>query len=232
MRFPRNPLDLTRAVVGPVVHGAWSWLCGVAVIGAHTAVGRQYHSIGEGTAIAFPRGAVFGEPWISVGEKTLVAPHVSMAVGLPGLSPAAGAPAVIKIGDRCMIGRGSWLVAGCDITIEDDVITGPNVYITDHDHAYEDVTVPIWQQWPREAPVRIGAGSWLGANVVVLPGADIGRNVTVAAGSVVRGEVPDRCVVAGVPARIVRRHDDDAGWVPPVRVVPGNDTDLFRLAAE
>jgi acetyltransferase-like isoleucine patch superfamily enzyme len=49
--------------------------------------------------------------------------------------------------------------------------------------------------------------------VVVLPGADIGEHVVVAAGAVVRGTVPDRCVVAGVPARIVRRWVDGQGWV-------------------
>jgi serine acetyltransferase len=47
---------------------------------------------------------------------------------------------------------------------------------------------------------------------VILPGAAIGRNVVVAAGSVVRGDVPDHCVVAGVPARVVRRLDEDGQW--------------------
>jgi acetyltransferase-like isoleucine patch superfamily enzyme len=68
--------------------------------------------------------------------------------------------------------------------------------------------------------VSIGAGSWLGAGAIVLPGSQIGRNVVIAAGSVVRGDIPDRCVVAGVPARIVRQHTE-AGWGPaagaPVR---------------
>ena len=170
--------------------------------------------------MAFPRGAVFGEQWIAIGANTLIAPHVSMSVGMPSFQWVAHDPPVISVGDRCTIGRGSFVIGGLSIVIEDDVITGPNVYITDHNHAYEDVELPISQQWPaEEAPVRIGAGSWLGANVVVLPGADIGRNVTVAAGSVVRGVIPDRCVAAGAPAKIVRRHDDRAGWVPPVQPV-------------
>ena len=65
-------------------------------------------------------------------------------------------------------------------------------------------------------PVRIGSGSWLGAGAIVLPGANIGRNVVVAAGSVVRGPVPDRCVVAGVPARVVREYIPGDGWIPPL----------------
>jgi acetyltransferase-like isoleucine patch superfamily enzyme len=46
----------------------------------------------------------------------------------------------------------------------------------------------------------------------VLPGADIGRHVVVAAGAVVTGTIPDYCVIAGAPARIIRRHDDERGW--------------------
>ena len=73
---------------------------------------------------------------------------------------------------------------------------------------------PIGRQPPVNRAVSIGAGSWLGAGAIVLPGARIGRNVVIAAGSVVRGEVPDRCVVAGVPAKVVREHTGD-GWRPP-----------------
>jgi acetyltransferase-like isoleucine patch superfamily enzyme len=120
---------------------------------------------------------------------------------------------VISIGDRCSIGRGSHIVGHLSIDIGDDVWTGPYVYITDQNHGYTDVEVPIARQWPVDAGVRIGSGSWLGAGAVVLPGATVGEHVVVGAGAVVRGDVPDRCVVAGSPARIVRRYDEAEGWV-------------------
>ena len=87
----------------------------------------------------------------------------------------------------------------------------PYVYVTDQNHVYADVDAPIGRQWPAEDPVTIGSGSWLGANVIVLPGSQIGRNVAVAAGSVVRGCLPDHCVAAGAPAKVVRRHGDEGG---------------------
>jgi acetyltransferase-like isoleucine patch superfamily enzyme len=124
---------------------------------------------------------------------------------------------VISLGERCIIGRGNAIIGRCSIEIGDDVTTAPNVYITDHNHSYDDVTIPIGRQWPSEEPVRIGSGCWLGTGVIVLPGANIGRHVTVAAGSVVRGTIPDYSVVAGSPAKIVRRHTGDQGWVPPLR---------------
>ena len=55
--------------------------------------------------------------------------------------------------------------------------------------------------------MRIGSGCWIGANAVILPGTVLGRNVVVAAGSVVRGEFPDHCVVGGVPAKMLRRYE-------------------------
>ena len=57
-------------------------------------------------------------------------------------------------------------------------------------------------------------GLWLGHGAVVLPGSRIGKHVVVAAGAVVpAGEVPDFSVVAGVPARVVRRYEPGEGWV-------------------
>jgi acyl-[acyl carrier protein]--UDP-N-acetylglucosamine O-acyltransferase len=103
-----------------------------------------------------------------------------------------------------VIGRGSHIVAHQRISIGDDVYTGPYVYITDQNHSYADPELPIGRQWPVNSPVSIGSGTWLGTGVIVLPGAVIGRNVVVAAGSVVRGTIPDHCVIAGTPARVVR----------------------------
>jgi acetyltransferase-like isoleucine patch superfamily enzyme len=127
-----------------------------------------------------------------------------------------------------VIGRGSHIVCHHSISIGHDVYTGPYVYITDQNHGYADPDVPIGRQWPVNSAVSVGAGTWLGTGAVILPGSVIGRNVVVAAGSVVRGMVPDRCVVAGVPARIVRRFDPATGWgrpadgnPPAVAHVPG-----------
>ena len=118
---------------------------------------------------------------------------------------------VVRIGDRCLIGRGTAIVGHLAIDIGDDVYTGMNVYITDQNHGYEDLNLPIGVQTPSEKPVTIGPGSWIGSGAVILPGARIGAHVVVGANSVVRGEIPDYSVVVGVPGRVVRRHDG-TGW--------------------
>jgi len=164
--------------------------------------------------MAFPTGAVFGERWIEVGDETMIAAQVTLCAGMmPGHD--LGDATVLRVGSRCVIGWGSHIVAHHSIMICDDVFTGPYVYITDQNHGYADPDVPVGRQWPVNMAVTIGAGSWLGAGAIILPGARIGQNVVVAAGSVVRGVVPDRCVVAGVPARIVREYGPGAGWSRP-----------------
>ena len=197
-----------------LVHWGWEAFQRAGVVTADDPAGRRFAAFGSGSMAAFPPGAVFGERWIAIGRDTLVGPFVSMSAGMvPGqdLGPAP----VLRIGDRCVIGRGSHLVAHHSLEIGDDVWTGPYVYVTDQNHGYADPDVPIGRQLPVNAAVRIGSGSWLGTGAVVLPGASIGRNVVVAAGSVVRGTVPDRCVVAGVPARVVRQYAPGEGWCAP-----------------
>jgi carbonic anhydrase/acetyltransferase-like protein (isoleucine patch superfamily) len=198
-----------------LVHWGWQAAQRSGMITADTPAGRRFAAFGPGSMAAFPPGSVFGERWIAIGEGTLIGALVSLSAGMvPGQD--LGPVPVLQIGNRCVIGRGSHIVAHHSLVIGDDVFTGPYVYITDQNHSYADPDMPIGRQMPANAAVRIGSGTWLGAGAVVLPGACIGRNVVVAAGSVVRGTVPDRCVVAGVPAKVVRQYAPDAGWARSV----------------
>jgi serine acetyltransferase len=181
-------------------------------IGPGNRLAAGFGTFGSGTCLAFPPGAIFGERWISLGRDTLIGPHVSISAGMvPGQEMVTDP--VVRIGDRCMIGRGSHIVGHFQVEIGDDVHTGPYVYITDQNHGYLDPDQVVHAQWPNDVPVLIGSGSWLGTGVVILPGTVLGRNVVVGAGAVVRGTFPDHCVIAGVPARVVRRYVPGSGWV-------------------
>src|SRR5712692_1488989 len=194
-----------------LVHHAWRSMQQAGEITADTPAGRRFAAFGAGSTISFPAGSVYGEKWIEIGAGTMIASQVTLCAGmLPGQD--LGEVPVLRVGDRCVIGRGSHIVAHQSIVIGDDVFTGPYVYITDQNHSYADPDVPIGRQWPVNSAVSIGAGTWLGTGVIVLPGSVIGRNVVVAAGSVVRGEIGDRCVVAGAPARVVKDFSPESGW--------------------
>jgi len=212
MSWSRALARRRRAALASLIQGAWHFAERAGTITAESAAGRRFAAFGPGSMMAFPTGSVYGERWIEVGDSTMLAANVTLCAGMaPGhdLGPAP----VLRLGNRCVIGRGSHIVAHHSIEIGDNVYTGPYVYITDQNHSYEDPDIPIGAQWPVNAAVSIGSGSWLGTGAVILPGCVIGRNVVVAAGAVVRGKVPDRCVVAGVPARVIREYVAGAGWV-------------------
>lgn len=189
------------------LHDHWDDFGVRASIHAGTRRARRFSAFGEGSLMCFPWAALYGEAAIRVGRDTLIGANVSLSAGMvPGQELLNDH--VVVIGDRCLIGRGSHIVGHFGIEIGDDVYTGPNVYITDQNHGTTDLTVPIGRQWPApERPVRIGAGSWLGTGVVVLPGVTIGRHVAVGAGAVVTGDLPDFSMAVGSPARVVRQLD-------------------------
>ncbi|MGW7433732.1 acyltransferase [Streptomyces sp. NPDC054861] len=205
-----------RRLVARVVRAGWRWAQEAGAVTAESPGRLRFRRIGAGTRLAFPQGTVFGERWIEIGEHCIIAEQVTLTAGMmPGLD--LGPDSILTLGDGVVLGRGSHVIADTTVTIGSETYCGPYVYITSTNHSYDDPHVPIGRQWPRSEPVEIGPGCWLGTGAVILPGARIGRNVVVAAGAVVRGEVPDHAVVAGAPARVVRRWDPEQGWQPPIR---------------
>ncbi len=189
----------------------WSWFTANAAIGPESRRGRKFGKFGTGSIILFPTTTIFNESYIHIGSNTMIGEHVALSAGMMPGQKCLTNP-VVKIGDRCLIGRGSGIVGHLSIDIGNDVWTGHNVYITDQSHDYADVSIPISQQSQPERAVSIGEGSWLGHGVVVLPGAKIGKHVAVGANSVVTGELPDYCVAVGSPARVIKQYSQNDGW--------------------
>jgi acetyltransferase-like isoleucine patch superfamily enzyme len=200
--------DEVNRVLGDVVHVAWDRVVRIGAIGPRHRRARRFARFGAGSMIAFPPTVIYGEQRIEIGEGTTVGPLATISAGMPSQADLQGDP-VITIGDRCSLGKGIGIVGHERIELGNDIWTGHYVYVTDQNHGYEDVDLPIGTQMWHNEPVSIGDGSWLGHGAVVLPGSKIGRNVVIAAGAVVAGiEVPDFSVVAGVPARVIRRYVD------------------------
>lgn len=194
--------------VGELVHRARETATLWAAIGPDTRRGRRFGAFGRGSVICFPPNALMNERYIRIGSGTMIGPYVTLSAGMVPGQECVTDP-VVSIGDRCLIGRGSGIVGHLSIEIGDDVWTGHYVYITDQNHGYGDPDLPISQQHQPERPVRIGSGSWLGHGAVVLPGAQIGRNVVIGANSVVTGTIPDHSVAVGAPARVIKRIEAD-----------------------
>lgn len=113
-------------------------------------------------------------------------------------------PVRLSVGDHTFIGRGTFINAGGGVSIGSDVLIGPDAKIWSADHRFDELDVHIRHQGHTFAPVVIGNDVWIGANCIVLKGVTIGTGAVIAAGSVVKADVPEYAVVAGVPAKVLR----------------------------
>ncbi|MCH5243785.1 MAG: sugar O-acetyltransferase [Lentimicrobiaceae bacterium] len=110
-------------------------------------------------------------------------------------------------GKNLVFGKRVFVNSGCKfqdqggITIGDDVLIGQNVVIATLNHAMD----PDSRGDMDPKPVHIGNKVWIGANATILPGVSIGEGAIVAAGAVVTKDVAPRTVVAGIPAKIIKR---------------------------
>ena len=114
----------------------------------------------------------------------------------------------ITIGDGCWIGIRNSFACIDSIEIGKNVLFAGYVHITDHSHGYEDINTPIAKQpLISKGGVVIEDQCWLGFSCEILSGVHIGRHSIVAARAVVTKDVPAYCIVAGNPARIVKRYN-------------------------
>jgi len=109
------------------------------------------------------------------------------------------------IGNGTVIGDNAIFDLAADVTIGENVAFGPNCVVYTHDHNYseENISVP-WKGKPELKPVVVCNGAWIGSNVTILPGVEIGENAIIAAGSVVTKNIPGNTIWAGVPAKQIK----------------------------
>lgn len=206
MYLPKNLRKKIDELISLGVDRCWQTISLYGMITTNHPRSKKFGSFGENALIGFPQGAIYNEHAIHIGESTMIGCNVSISAGMMPNQPLISNN-IVKIGKRCIIGRGSHIVGHFHIEICDDVMTGPYVYITDQNHSYQDIQIPVGRQIPQDKGVYIGPGSWIGTGAVILPGTYIGKNSVVAAGAVITGYLPPYSLAAGVPAKIVRQYD-------------------------
>lgn len=151
-------------------------------------------TIGEGVSIqGLSREGVTIEAGASIGAHTIIVPTSVMRNLGQGCS----------IGRNSGIGQFSFIGCGGGVRIGANVIMGQYVSFHTENHNFEDLDQPIIAQGVRRAPVVIEDDVWIGVKATFLSGAKVGRGCVVAAGAVVRGEIPPYSIIGGVPARII-----------------------------
>lgn len=113
----------------------------------------------------------------------------------------------LVLGDRTSVNHFCLLNGYGGLTIGSDVRIASHTVILSSSHKYEDITRPISMQGVVSLPTTIGDDVWIGSHSVILGGVNIGAHSIIAAGSVVREDVPSFSVVGGVPAKILSMRD-------------------------
>ena len=108
----------------------------------------------------------------------------------------------VVIGDHTRVGIHCTVIG--PVKIGSHVNLAQGITVTALNHNFKDTTLRIDEQGISTKPVVIGDDVWIGANAVILPGVTIGRHAVVAAGAVVTKDVPDNCIVGGVPESILK----------------------------
>ena len=121
----------------------------------------------------------------------------------------------IHVGDNFFANFNLTILDEAVVTIGDNVFIGPNVSIYTACHPVDAAQRDTWVEWAE--PVTIGSSVWIGGSATILPGVTIGDGSVIGAGSVVTRDVEPYTLVAGNPARPIRRipgHPDEAGDGP------------------
>ena len=177
---------------------------------------RKFRDFGKNSVI-MPVLNSANEKYISIGDNVDVGAfcRITVSTEFGGHKVKSGSGVRLKIGDNVSIGNNSFISANNSIEIGNDVIMSAYVFITDHDHGFEDVEKKLSQQPLTEGGhVKIGDNVFLGVKSSVLKNVSIGERAVVAANAVVTKNVPAFSIVAGNPARIIKKYDfEKKEWI-------------------
>jgi acetyltransferase-like isoleucine patch superfamily enzyme len=161
--------------------------------------GSYFTKIGRGTA--FYGKVRFGslENNIGVGKNCMIGHDVFLS---------AQKGSTITLGDNCSINTGTHLVATVGITIMDGTRIGEFCSIRDQNHSFENIHIPIHMQGFTGSPILINENCWIGRGVMITSGVELGEGCVVGANSVVTKSFESNSIIAGVPAKLIRKRGE------------------------
>jgi len=146
--------------------------------------------------------SLYGQKNIFLGDKVRMQ---------PGCRLEAHDKGEIHIEDETSIGQNFHCVAFDRLVIGKKTTISANVCILDCDHNYQEIGTHIMEQPMTVKQVEIGENCFIGFGAVLQAGTKLGRQCIVGSNAVVRGEYPDYCVIAGVPAKVIRQYNPESG---------------------
>ncbi len=131
---------------------------------------------------------------LTVGENCIIHPYTIIKV----------TKGRIVIGNYSSLNSFSMIVSNGDITIGNFVRIGPQTLIISSNHNYKNTDITIYEQGVDGKGIVISDNVWIGSGVKILDGVRIGSGSVIGAGAVVTRNVPQRVLVGGVPAKIIK----------------------------
>lgn len=167
--------------------------------------GSNFKRFGKGSRIVFPL-MIQNARRIEIGDFV----RIQNKAWLIALKIDDHIPRLI-IGDNTRIEHFLHIVCVREVHIGKNVLIAPSVFISDNIHRYEDPELPVrTQSLEFKGSVSIGDDSFIGRNSSII-GAKIGKHCVIGSNSVVTSDIPDYCVAAGMPAKVIKRYDFDKG---------------------
>ena len=164
-----------------------------------------FKSIGKRTTIRKPI-ILINVHKIDIGENVFIRDYARIECvinkGTQQLNPKLLIESGVSFEQRCHIIVGGELIIGKNSIISFDVM------ITDTEHEYENINLPVAAQPLKVSKTYIGENCFIGSGVKIQSGTILGKHCVIGSNSVVRGAFPDYCVIVGAPAKIVKRYDE------------------------
>jgi acetyltransferase-like isoleucine patch superfamily enzyme len=168
--------------------------------------GQSFANFGKAVQLGdFVQITAWGKQGIEIGDYSWIGSHSFLKVSF-SLNEVGQ---FIKIGKNVGIGEFAHLGGAGGLEIGDDCIIGPYLSCHPENHRFPDAHELIRMQGTERKGISIGRNCWIGAKVTILDGVHIGDNCVIAAGAVINKNMPANAVIGGVPARIIRKRNEE-----------------------
>ena len=164
---------------------------------------QWFNHIGENTFVRRPLEIHYAGGKMSIGDNTYIHDYSRICNYIRGEERDVE----IRIGNNCHVGYYFTLLNASKVYIGDNVLFASHVLVTSENHGMDPESEQAYVDQPLQASsVSIGDGCWIGERVCILPGVTIGKKCIIGAGSVVTKSIPDYCIAAGNPAKVIKKY--------------------------